>query len=401
MIVEFGHQKAEIMIIARIRQLLEAIQKDNRYNLQFTPQVISLTMEYEPTVIGQAELVEYIHGIESSLESTTHLTFPCRRWELPAVLDHPVLANAVTRYQETIRDKAVYLPDNIEYLRQANGLSTRREVFDMVMATRFLIVSVGFLSGAPVMFPLNPIGLRAQKYNPTRVVTPGGTIGMGGMMYSLYSIEQPGGYMMVGRTLETWDNFGQKPGFGPSKPWLFEPFDLITFREVGLQEYARIEADYHAGRYQWCVTDDIIDVQQIYDLFQAAESDPNVLAYRARQRESGARLAELENRLEAEWKAAVDAKASMERESMALAAHNRASSIAIESPIDANVWKVAVEVGDIMKAGQLVAILEAMKMEINVYASSAQSGARVSAITRKPGSIVSPGEAIILVELGA
>lgn len=32
--------------------------------------------------------------------------------------------------------------------------------------------------------------------------------------------------------------------------------------------------------------------------------------------------------------------------------------MAIDSPIDANVWKVLVEPGDISKEGQLVAILE-------------------------------------------
>ena len=36
--------------------------------------------------------------------------------------------------------------------------------------------------------------------------------------------------------------------------------------------------------------------------------------------------------------------------------------------MEANFWKVEVKVGDIIKEGQIVAILEAMKMEVNVLA---------------------------------
>lgn len=61
----------------------------------------------------------------------------------------------------------------------------------------------------------------------------------------------------------------------------------------------------------------------------------------------------------------------------------------------ANVWKVLVEKGDIIKTGQVVAILEAMKMEVNVVAEASVVGAKVQNIAMPPGSIVEPGDPLI------
>lgn len=166
---------------------------------------------------------------------------PVRSICMPVVLDHPELTECLARYMATVRPTAGYLPDNVEYLRKVNGLSTRREVFEVLLKSRFLVVSVGFLVGNPILFPLSPMSqIQGQKFNPTRVSTPGGTVGIGGSLFSLYPVEQPGGYMMLARTLESWDTCGSKPGFSPTKPWLWEPFDMVTFKEVTVQEYDKI-----------------------------------------------------------------------------------------------------------------------------------------------------------------
>ena len=75
--------------------------------------------------------------------------------------------------------------------------------------------------------------------------------------------------------------------------------------------------------------------------------------------------------------------------------------ITIDSPIDANVWKVLVEPGKTLKEGQVVAILEAMKMEINVICSEEAVGMVVEAIASKPGTVVSPGAWIVVVKKGS
>jgi len=50
------------------------------------------------------------------------MKFPSRRITFPIVLDDQWNRAALQRYMQTIRDKAAYLPSNIEYLANNNGL---------------------------------------------------------------------------------------------------------------------------------------------------------------------------------------------------------------------------------------------------------------------------------------
>lgn len=66
----------------------------------------------------------------------------------------------------------------------------------------------------------------------------------------------------------------------------------------------------------------------------------------------------------------------------------------ILSPMAGTVWKVLVKVGDTFNAGDTVAILESMKMEIPV---EAESGGTVSRIDAPEGTVVDDGAAIMTV----
>lgn len=71
--------------------------------------------------------------------------------------------------------------------------------------------------------------------------------------------------------------------------------------------------------------------------------------------------------------------------------------VPIFSPMAASVWKVEVKPGDKIKEGQLLAILEAVKMEINMFAPKEADGLLVHAIVKKPNSIVSAEDVIIVI----
>ncbi len=64
--------------------------------------------------------------------------------------------------------------------------------------------------------------------------------------------------------------------------------------------------------------------------------------------------------------------------------------------MNANVWKVLVEDGEIIKKGQILCILEAMKMEINVVADVSVDGARIELVLVKPNDIVHAGKPLAL-----
>jgi urea carboxylase len=68
---------------------------------------------------------------------------------------------------------------------------------------------------------------------------------------------------------------------------------------------------------------------------------------------------------------------------------------AIEAPLNANVWKVEVKEGDKVKKEQVVAILEAMKLEIPVKAEA--DGAVVEKVLVKPNDVIEAGRPLVLV----
>lgn len=355
-------------------------------------------IQFDPKIISQHDLLQVVHESESSIQATTDMKIPCREIYVPVVFDHPDIAASEKRYIETNRPTAVYLPDNVEYLRTNNGISNRRETFETLLKSPYLIVAVGFLVGTPILFPLEPMsGIVGQKYNPTRVSTPGGTIGMGGSLFAIYPVEAPGGYMMFARTMECWDSFGNGPSFTPTRPWLYEPFDIVRYHEVSVKEYDQLMLDYKRGKYKFDFRDGVFDLKEVHSIFEKSKSDRNVKLFRERQQKAVAENLAIEKRLYGEWVAEQEAEKEREAERVKEMMDSE-PSITINSPIDANVWKVLVEPGDVLKEGQVVAILEAMKMEINVLCEGEAVGKKVEAIASKPGSVVSPGAWIVVVK---
>jgi urea carboxylase len=355
-------------------------------------------IQFDPKAITQHDLLQIVHKAESTIPATTDIKIPCREIYVPVVFDHPDIAASEKRYIETNRPTAVYLPDNVEYLRTNNGLSTRRETFETLLKSPYLIVAVGFLVGTPILFPLEPMsGIIGQKYNPTRVSTPGGTIGMGGSLFAIYPLEAPGGYMMFARTMECWDAFGSGPSFTATRPWLYEPFDIVHYHEVSVEEYDNLMLDYKRGNYKFDIRDGVFDLSEIHSIFEKSKSDPGVKVFREKQRKGVEDNLAIEKKLYGEWVAEQEAEKEREAERVK-EMMNVEDSITINSPIDANVWKVLVAPGDVLEEGQVVAILEAMKMEINVLCEGEAVGKKVEAIASKPGSVVSPGAWILVLK---
>ena len=72
----------------------------------------------------------------------------------------------------------------------------------------------------------------------------------------------------------------------------------------------------------------------------------------------------------------------------------------VEAPVDANVWKVEVEEGSLIKSGQNIAILEAMKLEIAVKVpDDTAAGTKVEKLLVVPGDTVKAGGRLALLKL--
>lgn len=70
------------------------------------------------------------------------------------------------------------------------------------------------------------------------------------------------------------------------------------------------------------------------------------------------------------------------------------ASIEITSEITGNVWKVEVSVGDTVSEGQVLVILESMKMEIPIM--STEDGI-VSELHVQEGDVIQEGEVVAVI----
>jgi urea carboxylase len=152
---------------------------------------------------------------------------------LPLAYNGESVKAAVAYYMESVRKTAPYLPDNIEFIRRANGLDDINEIERIVFDASYLVMGLGDVYlGAPCAVPIDPRHrLLTSKYNPARIYTPEGAVGIGGVYMCIYGMDSPGGYQLIGRTVPIWNKYLQNATFGGS-PWLFRCFDQIRFRKV-------------------------------------------------------------------------------------------------------------------------------------------------------------------------
>lgn len=67
----------------------------------------------------------------------------------------------------------------------------------------------------------------------------------------------------------------------------------------------------------------------------------------------------------------------------------------ITSPMVGQLLSVDVKVGDLVKKNDVVAVIEAMKMQVKVFA---QEDGEVAAINAAPGTVVTPDMAIVVLK---
>lgn len=354
-------------------------------------------VEYDPRKLPQDAVVRLIEGSHRHIQVAETLEpLASRRLVLPIVFDHPEIRQAEQRYSEMQRSKAAYLPDNVTYIQENNSLMSRDAVFSLLKKTRMLVVAVGFMTGLPLLLPLDPRArIVAQKYNPTRISTPAGAIGIGGSIMCIYPTQQPGGYMLVGRTIPVWDMHALRPGFSSrGRPWLCEPFDVIEFREVSLAEYDRILDDFEAGTYDLSVEDCMFDVAQELALEKTISALPETTAFRKSQKSSAEAMRLREEDLYAAWlseQAVLQPVADGETKDELLLTR-------FVSPHSGKIYRVLVRPGDRIESGQALVVLESMKMEITVSATKDYAGFIVKRIVGKEGSIVSPDTTLMFLE---
>ena len=242
--------------------------------------------------------------------------------------------------------------------------------------------------GAPVATPVDPRHrLVTTKYNPARTWTPENAVGIGGAYMCVYGMEGPGGYQFVGRTLQMWNRYREVAAFD-GKPWLLRFFDQIRFYPVSAEELLRIRRDFPLGRYDLRIEHSELHLAD-YQAFLDREAE-GIEAFRNQQR--AAFDAERQR-----WIASGQAHYESEEVAADLGedAPLGAGLHSIESHIAGNLWQVQVTAGSRVKAGDVLVILESMKMEIPLLAPI---DGVVSEVRVEPGSPVRAGQRVVVLQ---
>ncbi|KAJ9115549.1 hypothetical protein QFC24_006959 [Naganishia onofrii] len=388
--VTYGPMTADVLTRSHIQQVTSRVTDAQIAGfVAVTTTTRAYNVQFEPLQISQTEMLQQLIRFEESVAANL-APLPSRIFKFPILLDDPVSKAAVADYAATVRDSAVYLPSNMEYIAKANGVKDGETAAKSFVACPQLVVEVSFLAGTPLLLPLDPrLIYVAQKYNPVRAFTPEGTVGLGGPLLVIYPMASPGGYQFCGRTIAAWDAYAVKPGF--EKPWLLNDFDQVQFYEVDQAEFDKCFEDFKTGRFHFEVEHTTFDPAAHKMFLQSIEEETK--EFMVKRNAAGKAEGERENELLAEWRERKAAEA--ENDTDADHVEDGAVLLDLVSPMTASLWKVLVTVGEAVKVGQTLAILEAMKMEIPVRADESMDGAIVSRIQGKTGGLFEPGQVIM------
>ena len=385
-LLEYGDNVLDLALRLRVHQLMQLIRAANiKGILELSPGVRSLQIKYDGLTLPQHQLIEFLLKLEQQMGDLSQIKIPSRIIHLPMAFEDSATLGAVERYQESVCAKAPWLPNNVDFIQRINGLNSREQVKEIIFNAHYLILGLGdvYLT-APCAVPIDPRHrLLSSKYNPARTFTAEGTVGIGGMYMCIYGMDSPGGYQLVGRTLPIWNKFKKNKQFG-DKQWFLKFFDQIKYFPVSESELEQWRADFENGQAQIQIEDTEFDYAAYLQLLE--DEKDSIAEFKAQQQHAFSAEVGL-------WKESVDHQEHLVAE--APDETDYSAYAALHASMTGNIWKILVEQGQIVKKGETIAIIEAMKMELPVYAAD---DGTVKAIICRAGQTVHSGEPLVYME---
>ncbi|MGY6548220.1 MAG: 5-oxoprolinase/urea amidolyase family protein [Roseinatronobacter sp.] len=387
LLVEYGPMMLDIGLRLRVHLLMQAVADAGLPVTELTPGIRSLQVQFDPTRITRADLLRELSRIEDALPDASAVSVPSRTVHLPLSWNDPEILRAMQKYQDLVRPDAPWCPSNIDFIRRINGLPDEDAVRQTVFDANYLVMGLGDVYlGAPVATPVDPRHrLVTTKYNPARTWTPENAVGIGGAYMCIYGMEGPGGYQLFGRTLQVWNTWARTGPFQDA-PWLLRFFDRIRFYPVDAQQLREARAAFPHGAFPiriehgtFCWAEE-----------QARQTDaaPEIARFQDQQQTAFARE-------RADWKArGLDSYTPPDATPQDQSAIP-AGCLGIESPVAGSLWKFLAAPGARVQAGQKIAIIESMKMEISVTAPATGT---LREHRSTPGATLRPGDILALLE---
>jgi urea carboxylase len=393
LLVEFGDNILDLALRLRVHALESQLRQLSLPGIiDITPGIRSLHIHYNARILPRPHLLRALAAAEQAIPTDLDITVPSRIVHLPLSWDDPQARLAAEKYMTAVRPDAPWCPSNIEFIRRINGLQSVDDVHRIVFDSSYLVLGLGDVYlGAPVATPIDPRHrLVTTKYNPARTWTPENAVGIGGAYLCIYGMEGPGGYQLVGRTLQVWNTFKSTQDFEPGTPWLLRFFDQIRFYPVSAAELLEMRDAFPHGKVHVTVE----STQFRFQEYQAFLNSIQAETLQSKQRQQQAFADE-----RARWAAAgqaiiVDAP----EDDCASALGGPAipdGCQAVASPLTASVWNIGVEPGQRVQAGDRLIVLEAMKTELVVTAPAAGV---VRDVVCRQGALVTPGQSLLILE---
>ncbi len=390
LLVEYGPMQLDIGIRMRVHLLMQAVKAARLQGLiDLTPGIRSLQIHYDSTTLSRSKLLGALAEIEKSLPPVSAVKVPSRTVWLPLSWNDPDAELAMRKYQELVRPNAPWCPSNIEFIRRINGLPDEQAVKDTIFNASYLVMGLGDVYlGAPVATPIDPRHrLVTTKYNPARTWTPENAVGIGGAYMCIYGMEGPGGYQLFGRTIQVWNTWRHTDVFAKDKPWLLDFFDQIRFFPVSHDELTEARAAFTHGGYPIRIEEGTFSYAD-YEAEMARNAE-SIGAFK--QGQQAAFEAERQR-----WKGqGLDSFQVDDGAGASLGGDIPEGCFGVESAVPGNVWKLLVEEGQSVQAGDTLAIIESMKMEITVTAHAAGT---VRDLRAGPGRNVKAGDVLVIME---
>ncbi|PNH09902.1 Urea amidolyase [Tetrabaena socialis] len=405
--VEYGPMELDVRLRVRVH-CLQAILKEMAAAgelpagglVETSPGVRSCMVEYDIALLSPGRLLQALELAESRIPDVSSMVLPSRVVHLPMAFDERWTREAIAKYMKSVRPTAPYLPDNIAYIAENNGLAGGKdEVRDTIFSASYLVLGLGDVYlGAPCAVPLDPRHrLVTTKMNPARTFTAEGTVGIGGSYMCVYPMDSPGGYQLVGRTLPIWNTFGRCGPFSPAKPWLLEFFDQVRYYLVSESELETMRAGFASGQFDIEITPTTFDVAAYTAMVAGLEVETTALKAQQRTAMDKMLLAEADSlaELAAAGLDAAAAAAGAADDEDDESVYDKPGYVKVVAAFSANVWEVRVEVGQAVAAGDTLLVLEAMKMETPVAAPVA---GRVLAVRAKLSTLAPSGMTLLVID---
>src|SRR3954467_1185828 len=181
------------------------------------PTYRSLLVHYDPGKIGFDELGEKLLAPPGQMLPPAG---KARRWRIPVAYggEHGIDLEDVAKALNTTPDDIV--------ARHTGG--------------DYRVAMIGFTPGWSYLSGLEPSLHMSRRQNP-RLLTPAGTISIGGVQTGVQCLAGPSGWHLLGQTAVRTYQLHREPTF------LLEPGDEVTFSAVDAQTYAEQDRAAQAG----------------------------------------------------------------------------------------------------------------------------------------------------------